>query len=113
MLRLLRCSHVRIRMRSPRASPGRVKKKARGRHGGARKGSGRKFAHEAVPAACAAEAAKPGVVPLRAYMGMDTSKRRGAALRHVLLHLPPEDKAEREAKREAEEKAKRKAEDIR
>ena len=32
--------------RSPRASPDRTKKKAKGRHGGSRTGSGRKFAHD-------------------------------------------------------------------
>ena len=66
--------------RSPRASPDRTKKKAKGRHGGSRTGSGRKFAHEATSAACAAEAKKPGVIGLRAFMGMDAGKRQGAAL---------------------------------
>ena len=69
--------------RSPRASPDRTKKKAKGRHGGSRTGSGRKFAHEATSAACAAEAKKPGVIGLRAFMGMDAGKRQDAALRQT------------------------------
>ena len=69
--------------RSPRASPDRAKKKAKGRHGGSRTGSGRKFAHEATSAACAAEAKKPGVIGLRAFMGMDAGKRQDAALRQT------------------------------
>ena len=78
--------------RSPRASPDRTKKKAKGRHGGSRTGSGRKFAHEATSAACAAKAKKPGVIGLRAFMGMDSGKRQDAALRQtakVHKHLPP------------------------
>ena len=77
--------------RSPRASPDRAKKKAKGRHGGSRTGSGRKFAHEATSAACAAEAKKPGVIGLRAFMGMDSGKRQDAALRQTAKmhkHLP-------------------------